>query len=137
MNQRKPIPEEESFKKYAETPVGNDPTGVSFVPFCSFPSLSAFYSRMGQIWVKGLTHSLTRIVLKTKWRKNTIFRAVLEENTRFSGENRVSVEELCKKDACRDGKTGSAQAWHNEMKSGALGNGTEMAFSKITSRRGE
>ena len=88
-NQRETIPEGESSKRYAETPVEKNPTGVSFVPFCSFPSLSAFYSRMGQIWVKGLTHSLTRIVLKTKWRKNTIFRDVLEENTRFSGENRV------------------------------------------------
>ena len=52
-------------------------------------------------------------------------------------ESIPTMEGLCKKDACRDGKTGSAQAWHNEMKSGALGNGTEMAFSKITSRRGE
>ena len=93
-NQREAIPEGESSKKYAETPVGNDPTGVSFVPFCPFPGLSAFYPRMGQIWVKGLTHSLTQIVLKAKWRKNTIFRAVLEQNTRFSCENRVSVELL-------------------------------------------
>ena len=93
-NQREAIPEGESSKKYAETPVGNDPTGVSFVPFCPFPGLSAFYTRMGQIWVKGLTHSLTQIVLKAKWRKNTIFRAALEKNTRFSCENRVSVELL-------------------------------------------
>ena len=54
MNQRETIPKGESSKKYAETPVGNDPTGVSFVPFCPFPGLSAFYPRMGQIWVKGL-----------------------------------------------------------------------------------
>ena len=94
MNQRETIPKGESSKKYAETPVEKNPTGVSFVPFCPFPGLSAFYHRMGQIWVKGLTHSLTQIVLKAKWRKNTIFRAVLEENTRFSGENRVSVELL-------------------------------------------
>ena len=93
-NQRETIPEGESPKKYAETPVGNDPTGVSFVPFCPFPGLSAFYPRMGQIWVKGLTHSLTQIALKAKWRKNAIFRANLEQNTRFSGENRVSVELL-------------------------------------------
>ena len=93
-NQREAIPEGESSKKYAETPVGNDPTGVSFVPFCPFPGLSAFYPRMGQIWVKGLTHSLTQIVLKAKWRKNAIFGAVLEQNTRFSCENRVSVELL-------------------------------------------
>ena len=93
-NQRETIPERESPKKYAETPVGNDPTGVSFVPFCPFPGLSAFYPRMGQIWVKGLTHSLTQIVLKAKWRKNAIFGAVLEQNTRFSCENRVSVELL-------------------------------------------
>lgn len=118
MNQRETIPKGESSKKYAETPVGSLPTGVSFVAFCSFPGLSVFYPRMGQIWVKGLTHSLTQIVLKAKWRKNAIFKAVLEQNTRFSRENRVSVEGLCKKDACRDGKTGSAQAWHNEMKSG-------------------
>ncbi|MBR3077649.1 MAG: hypothetical protein IKH07_06965 [Oscillospiraceae bacterium] len=63
-NQREAIPEGESPKKYTETPVGNDPTGVLFVPFCPFPGLSAFYPRMGQIWVKGLTHSLTQIVLK-------------------------------------------------------------------------
>ena len=94
MNQRETIPKGESSKKYAETPVGNDPTGVSFVPFCPFPGLSAFYPRMGQIWVKGLTHSLTQIVLKAKWRKNAIFGAVLEQNTRFSCENRVSVELL-------------------------------------------
>ena len=93
-NQREANPEGESSKKYAETPVGNDPTGVSFVPFCPFPGLSAFYTRMGQIWVKGLTHSLTQIVLKAKWRKNTIFRAALEKNTRFSCENRVPVELL-------------------------------------------
>ena len=93
-NQREAIPEGESSKKYAETPVGNDPTGVSFVPFCPFPGLSAFYPRMGQTWVKGLTHSLTQIVLKAKWRKSAIFGAVLEENTRFSCENRVSVELL-------------------------------------------
>ena len=48
MNQREPIPEGESSKKYAETPVGSLPTGVSFVPFCPFPGLSAFYPRMGQ-----------------------------------------------------------------------------------------
>ena len=94
MNQRETIPEGESPKKYAEMLVGKEPTGVSFVPFCPFPGLSAFYPRMGQIWVKGLTHSLTQIVLKAKWRKNMIFRAVLDENTRFSGENRVSVELL-------------------------------------------
>ena len=94
MNQREPIPGGESSKKYTETPVGKDPTGVLFVPFCPFPGLSAFYPRMGQIWVKGLTHSLTQIVLKAKWRKNAIFGAVLEQNTRFSCENRVSVELL-------------------------------------------
>ena len=94
MNQIEAIPEGESSKKYAETPVGNDPTGVSFVPFCPFPGLSAFYPRMGQIWVKGLPHSLTQIVLMAKRRKNAIFRAVLERNTRFSCENRVSVELL-------------------------------------------
>ena len=94
MNQTEAIPERESPKKYAETPVGSLPTGVSFVPFCPFPGFSAFYPRMGQIWVKGLTHSLTRIVLKAKWRKNAIFTVVLEQNTRFSGENRVSVELL-------------------------------------------
>ena len=53
MNQREPIPEGESSSKYAETPVGSLPTGVSFVAFCSFPGLPAFYPRMGQIWVKG------------------------------------------------------------------------------------
>ena len=94
MNQREAIPEVESSKQYVETPVGNDPTGVSFVPFCSFPGLSPFYSRMGQIWVKGLTHTLTQIVLKKKWMENAIFVAVLKQNTRFSGENRVSVELL-------------------------------------------
>ena len=93
-NQRETIPEGESHKKYAETPVGKDPTGVSVVPFCPIPGLSAFYPRMGQIWVKGLTHSLTQIVLKAKWRKNAIFEAALEENTRFSCENLVSVELL-------------------------------------------
>ena len=76
MNQREPIPEGESSKKYTETPVGKDPTGVSFVPFCPFPGLSAFCPRMGQIWVKGLTHSLTQIALKAKWRKNAIFGAI-------------------------------------------------------------
>ena len=94
MNQRETIPKGESSKKYAETLVGNDPTGVSFVPFCLFPSLSAFYSRMGQIWVKGLTHPLTQIVLEAKWRKNAIIWSILEQNTRFSDENRVSVELL-------------------------------------------
>ena len=94
MNQREAIPEGESPKKYAETLVGKEPTGVSFVSFCPFPGLSAFYPRMGQIWVKGLTHSLTQIVLKAKWRKSAIFSADLEQNTRFSGENRVSVELL-------------------------------------------
>ncbi|MBQ2572553.1 MAG: hypothetical protein II579_08815 [Treponema sp.] len=79
MNQREPIPKGESSRKYTETPVGSLPTGVSFVPFCPFPGLSAFYSRMGQIWVKGLTHSLTQIALKAKWRKNAIFGAVLEK----------------------------------------------------------
>jgi hypothetical protein len=93
-NQREAIPGGESSKKYAETLVGKEPTGVSFVPFCPLPGLSAFYPRMGQIWVKGLTHSLTQIVLKAKWRKNAIFGAVLEQNTRFSQENRVSVELL-------------------------------------------
>ncbi len=94
MNQRETIPGGESSKKYAETPIEKNPTGVSFVPFCPFPGLSAFYPRMGQIWVKGLTHSLTQIALKAKWRKNAIFWAILEQNTRFSGENRVSVELL-------------------------------------------
>ena len=94
MNKRETIPKGENSKKYAETPVGKDPTGVSLVPFCPFPGLSAFYPRMGQIWVKGLTHSLTQIVLRAKWRGNAIFKAVLEQNTRFSGENRVSVELL-------------------------------------------
>ena len=94
MNQREPIPEGESSRKYTETPVGSLPTGVSFVPFCPFPGLSAFYPRMGQIWVKGLPHSLTQIVFEAKWRKNAIFVAVLEQNTRFSCENRVSVELL-------------------------------------------
>ena len=107
MNQRETIPEGESSKKYAETPVGNDPTGVSFVPLCPYPGLSAFYPRMGQIWVKGLPHSLTQIVLMAKWRKNAIFMAVLEQNTRFSGENRVSVEGLCKKDAVISGADGA------------------------------
>ena len=93
-NQRETIPEGERSRKYAETPVGSLSTGVSFVPFCPFPGLSAFYPRMGQIWVKGLTHSLTQIVLKAKWRKNAIFEAALEENTRFSCENLVSVELL-------------------------------------------
>jgi hypothetical protein len=55
MNQRGAIPEGESSRKYAETPVGSLPTGVSFVPFCPFPGLSAFYPRMGQIWVKEKT----------------------------------------------------------------------------------
>ena len=81
-------------KKSSEMRIGDDPTGVSFVSFCSFPSLSAFYPRMGQIWVKGLTHSLTQIVLMAKWRKNAIFRAVLEQNARFSCENRAPVELL-------------------------------------------
>ena len=94
MNQRETIPEGESSKRYAETPVGKEPTGVSFVPFCPFPGLSAFYSRMGQIRVKGLTHSLTQIALKAKWRKKCDFWDVLEQNTRFSCENRVSVELL-------------------------------------------
>ena len=94
MNQRETIPVGKSTRKYAETPVGSLPTGVSFVPFCPFPGLSAFYPRMGQIWVKALTHSLTQIALKAKWRKNAIIWAVLEQNTRFSGENRVSVELL-------------------------------------------
>ncbi len=94
MNQRETIPVGKSSRKYAETPVGKDPTGVSFVLFCPFLSISAFYPHLGQIWVKGLTHPLTQIVLKAKWRESAIFEAILEQNTRFSGENRVSVELL-------------------------------------------
>lgn len=48
MNQRETIPVGKSTRKYAETLVGSLPTGVSFVPFCPFPGLSAFYPRMGQ-----------------------------------------------------------------------------------------
>ena len=43
-------------------PVGKNPTDGLFGPFCSFPDLSALFARMGQIWVTGLTHTLTRIV---------------------------------------------------------------------------
>ena len=82
-NQREPIPEGESSKKYAETPVGSLPTGVSFVPFCPFPGLSAFYPRMGRIWVKGLTQTLTQIALKAKWRENAFFGLLGSETPDF------------------------------------------------------
>ena len=55
--------------------------------FRSFP-------RLGLVWVRRLTQTLTQTALKPKWRKNAIFRAVLEQNTRFSYENRVPVELL-------------------------------------------
>ena len=62
----------EDREKQTETPVDLAPTGVSFVPFCSFPGLSAVWRRMAQLWVKGLTHTLTHNGLKTKWRKTAV-----------------------------------------------------------------
>ena len=65
-NQREAIPEGESSKRYAETPVGSLPTGVSFVPFCPFPGLSAFPVWVSK-WVKAKTvlRSLPR--MGQKW----------------------------------------------------------------------